>query len=177
MSMTPRNPKDQDGHEKRMLSNQPRLMCNTPTALLGSWVLQPIKDMMFLKTDFEMHANWQGSVEESAAKDFVARKNHTIALSEMQGTHWNIIKCKERFEDCLEAVIGQATMNLDSQLWKSLEDPLPKLYCLDLAEAHVMQESVSLRKLSEKKRYDLQLPNGHSHEKHSAKDRVGKENW
>jgi hypothetical protein len=50
----------------------------TPTALLGSWVLQLIEDMMSLGTDFEMHANWQGYVEVPAAKDFIARKVHTI---------------------------------------------------------------------------------------------------
>ena len=41
--------------------------------------------MMSLGTDFEMHAIWQGYVEDPAAKDFVARKAHTIALSEAQG--------------------------------------------------------------------------------------------
>jgi hypothetical protein len=37
-------------------------------------------------TDFEMHAIWQGYVEDPAAKDFVARKARTIALSEAQGS-------------------------------------------------------------------------------------------
>ncbi len=56
-----------------------------------------------------------------------------------------MIKCKERLGSRPEAVIGQATINLDSQVWKSLEDFLPELYCVDLAEAYVMQESASLR--------------------------------
>jgi hypothetical protein len=43
-------------------------------------------------------------------------------------------------------------------------------------EAYVMQESASLRILCEKKRYDLQLPNGHFHEKPLAKGGNGKEN-
>jgi hypothetical protein len=33
-----------------------------------------------------MHAIWQGYVEDPAAKDFVARKAHTLALSKVQGT-------------------------------------------------------------------------------------------
>jgi hypothetical protein len=37
--------------------------------------------MTSLRTDFEMHSNWQGYVEETAAKDFVARKALIIALS------------------------------------------------------------------------------------------------
>ncbi len=55
MSMHLRNPEEQDDRNKGTLSNQPRLMCVTPTALLGSWVLKPIKDMTSLGTDFEMH--------------------------------------------------------------------------------------------------------------------------
>ncbi len=84
-----------------------------------------------------MHANRQGNVEEPAAKDFVARKARTIALSKVQGAHWNVIRCKECLKNCPEAVLGQATINLDSQVWKSLEDSLPMLYCVDLAEAYV----------------------------------------
>ncbi len=37
-------------------------------------------------TDFETHAIWQGYVEDPIAKDFVARKARTIALSKAQGT-------------------------------------------------------------------------------------------
>ncbi len=42
--------------------------------------------MTSLGTDFEMYAIWQGYVEDPAAKDFVARKAHTIPLSEAQGS-------------------------------------------------------------------------------------------
>jgi hypothetical protein len=160
-----------------MLRDQPRLKRVTPTALLGSWVLQLMEDMASLGTDFEMHANWQGYVEEIAVKDFVARKAHTIALSEAQGTHWNRNKRKERLGYCPEAVVRQAAINLDSRVWKSLEDSLPKLYCVDLAEAYVRGQSVCLRILCEKKRYDLQSPNGRLHEKPLAKCGTGKENW
>ncbi len=51
--------------------------------LLGQQLLE---DMMSLGTDFEMHAIWQGYVEDPAAKDFVARKARTIALSKAQGS-------------------------------------------------------------------------------------------
>jgi hypothetical protein len=33
-----------------------------------------------------MHAIWQGKVWDSTAKDFVAKKAHTTALSKAQGT-------------------------------------------------------------------------------------------
>jgi hypothetical protein len=101
--------------------------------------------MMSLGTDFEMHAKWQGSVEEPAAKDFIARKVRTIELNEVHGTSWNAIKCKEHLESCPEAVVRQATINLDSQVWKSLGDSFPELHCVDLAEAYVTQANVSSR--------------------------------
>jgi hypothetical protein len=50
--------------------------------------------MTSLESDFEMHAIWQGYVEEPAPKDFVARKARTIALSKLQGTHFDVIKCE-----------------------------------------------------------------------------------
>jgi hypothetical protein len=103
-------------------------------------------------TDFETHAKWQGSVEEPTAKDLIARKVCTIELNKVQGTQWNTIKCQEHLGNCPEAVVRQATINLDSQVWKSLGDSLPKLYCVDLVEAYVPQESVGSRILCEKKR-------------------------
>ncbi len=42
--------------------------------------------MTYLGTDFEMHAIWQGYIEDPAAKDFAVRKACTIALSEVRGT-------------------------------------------------------------------------------------------
>jgi hypothetical protein len=44
------------------------------------------QSMTSLGTDFETHVIWQGYIEDPAAKDFVARKACTIALSEVQGT-------------------------------------------------------------------------------------------
>jgi hypothetical protein len=131
--------------------------------------------MMSLGTDFKKRAKWQGSVEEPTAKDFIERKVCTIKWNEVQGNIWNAIKCKEHLRSHPEAVIRQATINLYSQVWKSLGDFFPKLYCVDLAEAYVMQENVSLEILREKKRYDLRLPNGRSHNKPSTKGGTGKE--
>jgi hypothetical protein len=131
--------------------------------------------MTSLGTDFEKCAKWQGSVEEPAAKDFVARKIHTVEWNKVQGTIWNANKCKEHVRSHPEAVVRQATIKLYLQVWKSLGDSFPKLYFVDLAEAYVTQENVSLEILHEKKRYDLQSPNGHLHEKLLAKGRTGKE--
>ncbi len=75
-----------EDREKGMLSDQPRLMRLTSTVLLCRWGQQSLEDMTSLGTDFEMHAIWQGYVEEPAANDFVARKARTIALSKAQVT-------------------------------------------------------------------------------------------
>jgi hypothetical protein len=71
--------------------------------------------MTSFMTDFEMHAIWQGYVEDPTAKDFVARKARTIALSEAQGS-------------CHKTSDNQPY----SQVWKSLGDSIPKLYCAAL---------------------------------------------
>jgi hypothetical protein len=131
--------------------------------------------MTFLGTDFEKRAKWQGSIEKPTAKDFVVRKVRTIKWSKVQGTIWNAIKCKERLRSHPEAVVRQATINLYSQVWKSLGDSFPELYCIDISEAYVTQENVSSEILCERKRYDLRLPNGWLHEKPSAKVGMGKE--
>jgi hypothetical protein len=78
----PENPEER---KKGMLSDQPRLLRITSTALLCHRGGQSLKDMTSLEADFEMHAIWQGYVEDPAAKDIVARKACTIAMSKAQG--------------------------------------------------------------------------------------------
>jgi hypothetical protein len=121
------------------------------TALLGSWGRQPLKDKTTLGTHFEMHAYRLGYTEVPAAKESEARNTRIIASSKAQQKHWKRIICKEHCGHPAKAVIGQATINLDSQVWTSLEYSLPKLYCVDLAEAHVMQEGMSTRLKHRKK--------------------------
>ncbi len=72
-----------------------------------------LKDMMSLRTDFETHAIWQGYVEDPAAKDFVARKARTIAMSKAQGS-------------CHKTSNNQPY----SQVWRSLGDSIHELYCV-----------------------------------------------
>ncbi len=55
------------------------------------------------------------NLKEPAVKDFVARKAHTIKSSKVQGTHWNMINCKEHLGNHPETVIGQATITLIHQ--------------------------------------------------------------
>jgi hypothetical protein len=97
--------------------------------------------MTLLGTDFEKCAKWQGSVEEPAAKDLVARKVCTIKWNEVKGTIWNAIKCEEHLRSHPEAVVRQATINLYLQVWKSLGDSFPKLYCMLMS-----REKMSVRK-------------------------------
>ncbi len=77
---------DPEKCKKGTLSDQRRLLCVTFTALLCRWGQKPLKDMTSFGTDFERHTIWQGYVEDPAAKDFLARKARTIALSKAQGT-------------------------------------------------------------------------------------------
>jgi hypothetical protein len=87
------------------------------------------------------------------AKAMVSRAHeltHTIPPGQAQGTYWGRIKCKEHFGNPREAVKRQATINPDSQIWKSLEDSLSKIYCVDLAEAYVMPGEYKLKACVEK---------------------------
>jgi hypothetical protein len=81
--------------------------------------------MTFLGTDFEKRALWQGSIEEPAAKDFVARKVCTIKWNEVLETSWNAIRCKERLRSHLAAVVRQATINLIYEVGNPLGIPVP----------------------------------------------------
>jgi hypothetical protein len=92
--------------------------------------------MTSFETDSEMHAIWQGYVEDPAAKDFVARKARTIALSKAQGS-------------CHKTSNNQPY----SQVWESLGNSIPKLYCiawLGLGHARKCQ----FEDFFEKERYD-----------------------
>jgi hypothetical protein len=82
---------DPEKCKKGTLSDQPQLLRVTSTALLCRWGRQLLKDMASFRTDFEMHAIWQGYVEDPTAKDFVARKARTIPLSKAQGTQQSIL--------------------------------------------------------------------------------------
>jgi hypothetical protein len=74
---------DPEKREKEMLSDWPRLSRVTSMALLCHWGRKSLEDMTSFGTNFEMHAIWQGYIEDPAAKDFVARKARTIALSKV----------------------------------------------------------------------------------------------
>jgi hypothetical protein len=91
---------------------------------------------MSFVTDFEMHAIWQGYVEDPAAKRFIARKACTIALSKARGS-------------CHKTSDNQPY----SRVWKSLGDSIPELYCvawLGLGHARKCQ----FKDFGEKERYD-----------------------
>jgi hypothetical protein len=86
--------------------------------------------MTLLGKDFETHAKWQGSVEEPAAKDFLARKVHTIILNKVQGTHLNEIKCKEHLGSHPEDTVRQETITLIHDFGNPLGIPCPSCSAL-----------------------------------------------
>ncbi len=93
--------------------------------------------MTSFATDFETHAIWQGYVQDPATKDFVVRKARTIALSKAQGS-------------CHKTSNNQPY----SQIWKSLGDSIPELYCIAwLGLGHARK--CHFKDFSEKERYEL----------------------
>ncbi len=51
----------------------------------------------------------------------------TIPPGKAQETYWGRIKCKKSFGNPTGVIKRQATINPDSQIFKSLEDYLPKM--------------------------------------------------
>ncbi len=176
MSTNLKNPKEQDDLKKGTLSNHPlNNVRHTHCTFrqLGTTATQRYD----VPRDWLL--NWCQLARvcwETHCKGTCSKEHPHIASGNVRGTYWNKIKCKERYGNPPETVIGQAAINLDSWVWKSLEDSLPELYCAYLAEAYVMRESTSLGHLHRKKsKVDTQWPNGGSHQKPSAKSRNGKE--
>jgi hypothetical protein len=88
-------------------------------------------------TDFEMHAIWQGYVEDPAAKDFVARKARTIALSEARGS-WHKTRDNQPIHE----------------LGYPFGDSIPGLYCVAwLGQGHARK--CQSGDFCEKERYEL----------------------
>jgi hypothetical protein len=107
---------------------------------------RPVNEVMHLFEDRDLDAGHR-MVNASVATESVERKTHTITSGKVQGPYWNRIKCKEHFGNSPQAVIRQAAINLDSRVWKSLEDSLPEMYCADIAEAYVTHESTLMCKI------------------------------
>jgi hypothetical protein len=92
--------------------------------------------MMTFVTDFEMHAIWQGYVEDPIAKDFVARKAHTIALSKARGS-------------CHKTSDNQPI----HEFGYPFGDSIPGLYCVAwLGQGHARK--CQSKDFCEKERYD-----------------------
>ncbi len=125
MSRSLRNPEEQDDRKKRDVEQSaPNHVCHTHCIPIQLGTTAN-RSTMFLRTDFEKRAIWQGSIEEPAAKDFVARKVRTIEWNEVLGTSWNAIRCKERLRSHPAAVIRQATINLIHEVGNPLGNPVP----------------------------------------------------
>jgi hypothetical protein len=92
--------------------------------------------MTSFMTDFEMHAIWQGYVEDPTAKDFVARKARTIALSEARGS-------------CYKTSNNQPI----HEFGYPFGDSIPGLYCVAwLGQGHARK--CQFKDFCEKERYE-----------------------
>jgi hypothetical protein len=130
MSRSLRNPEEQDDHKKRDVEQSALTHAHHTHCASRQLGTTADRSTTFLGTDFEKRAIWQGSVEEPAAKDFVARKVCTIKWNEVQGTIWNAIKCKERLRSCPAAVVRQATINLIHEFGNPFGIPFPSCTAL-----------------------------------------------
>jgi hypothetical protein len=112
--------------------------------------------MMSFMTDFEMHAIWQGYIEDLAAKDFVVRNARTIALSKAQGS-------------CHKTSNNQPI----HEFGYPFGDSILRLYCVAwLGQGHARK--CSLRIFVRKKGMNCVQCNGRSQQKPLAKGGKGK---
>ncbi len=125
MSRSLRNPEEQDDCKKRDIEQSAPTHTHHTHCTPMQLVTTADRSTTFLGTDFEKRAIWQGSVEETTAKDFVSRKVRTIEWNEVLGTSWNAIRCKERLRSCPAAVVRQATINLIHEDGNPLGIPIP----------------------------------------------------
>ncbi len=125
MSRSLRNPEEQDEGKKRDVEQSAPTHTRHTHCASGQLGTTADWSTTFLGTDFKKHAIWQGSVEEPAAKDFVARKVRTIEWNEVLGTSWNGIRCKERLRSHPAAVVRQAAINLTHKFGNPLGIPVP----------------------------------------------------
>ncbi len=171
-----RNPTDQDDCKKGTLKDQPRLTRITPTVLLGSRVLQPIKDMMSLGTDFETHAKWPGSIEELAAKDFCCKEGPHYQIKQSAR---NPLECKQ-----VQRALGESSRSCcqtsNNQPWfTSLEIPwgfLAKAVLHWLSRGLCHARECQFKDITWEEKVWFAIAQGRLHEKPLAKGGTGKEN-
>ncbi len=125
MSRSLRNPEEQDDRKKRGIEQSALTHVHHTHCTSRQLGTTANRSTMFLGTDFKKRAIWQGSVEEHAAKDFVARKVCTIEWNKVLGTSWNTIRCKEHLRSHPAAVVRQATINLIHKFGNPLGIPVP----------------------------------------------------
>ncbi len=133
--------------------------------LLSRWGRQSLKDMTSFGTGFEMHAIWQGYLEDPAAKDFVARKARTIALSKAQGTRQSTLFTSLKIpwgfltQAVLRSVAGlmsRKKVSVQGFLW------VRKVW-FEFAQWTFAPETFGKRRKGEKSRVVSLLPGSHEH--------------
>jgi hypothetical protein len=107
-----RNPEEQDDHKNRDIEQSAPTHARHTHCVSRQLGTTADQSTTFVGTDSEKRAIWQGSVEDPAAKDFIARKVWTIEWNKVLGTSWKSIRCEECLRSRPAAVIRQATINL-----------------------------------------------------------------
>ncbi len=103
------------------------------------------RSMMFLGTDFEKHAIWQRVHWEARCEGFCSKEDLHFWLE------WSVrnqLEC-DQVQRVLEKPSGSCLLTSNNQpislVRKSLCNSSPRLYCVDFAEAYVLQENVCSR--------------------------------
>jgi hypothetical protein len=145
MSRSLRNPEEQDDRKKRGVDQ------SAPTHVHHTHCV-PMQLGTTADWRYNDHRDWLWEARQMARvrwgtryKGFFSEK---IPHYQIEQSARNHMECDQvqRVPEKLSSSCHQTSNNQPySWVWKSLWDSFPELYCVDLAEAHVTRESVSLR--------------------------------
>ncbi len=140
-----RIPEKQDDHKKRDIEQ------SAPTHVRHTHCI-PMQLGTTADQRYDVHRDW---LQEACQKARVRWGTRCKESCSEEGPHYrmersarNHLECNQvqRAPEKLSSSCRQTSNNQPySQVWKSLWDSFPELYCIDLAEAYVTQESVSSR--------------------------------
>jgi hypothetical protein len=145
MSRSLRNPEEQDDRKKWDVER------SAPTHMHHTHCI-PMQLGTTANWRYDVHCDW---LQEACQMARVHWGTHCKEFCSEEGPHYWMEQSArnhlernqvQRVPEKLSSSCCQTSNNQPySQVWKSLWDSFPKLYCVDLAEAYVTRESVSSR--------------------------------
>ncbi len=145
MSRSLRNPEEQDDHKKRDVEQ------SAPTHTRHTHCV-PLQLGTTADQRYDVHRDWLREACQMArvrwgtrCKEFCSEEGPHYQMEHSARNHLERNQVQRGPEKSSSSCRQTSNNQPYSWVWKSLWDSFPELYCIDLAEAYVTQESVSWR--------------------------------